>query len=467
MRKSHLTLGRTCLGVLAAGVMAAAVAVPGAALASPTSCAGEQCFTVTLSSASAVAGATSTFTFTVANESARYAINSVTITAPAGMEITGAAAAAEPSAAVTPGSGTTFPAGSVIIGTPAPDRAGEGSSAVTGALSLAAGASTQLTVTAILPCADGSYSWGVTATDDGDNDSDDFQLQTTPSPASAVTGPTCSLAFLDQPASTTTGTTITSQVNSPGGPPVEVEVLSGDGSQLVTDSTAPVHIGVESNPGNGTLTGTANETASGGIASFPGLSINEPGPDYTLGATTTSSGITSATSNAFGIYSAVKGCSSASCSASASSTTTTGSVSTSSAGAGQFIGVGVGGVSYSCGSSYALTSDPVSFDLLSAEGVAQNSAQFTVVLEISKAAVQASGHPGASSWQICYASTVPFTAQAGTATETDIGGVTFFTGLLPDCSSAQPAPCVESQHKNNAGNEIVTFLAAGDPVVRS
>jgi len=87
----------------------------------------------------------------------------------------------------------------------------------------------------------------------------------------------------------------------------------------------------------------------------------------------------------------------------------------------------------------------------------------TVSLEIDKSLVQSSGHPGASSWQICYASPSKFTALPGTSGTATIGGVTYETGLLPDCSSTQAAPCVQTRNKNNAGDVIVTFLAFGDP----
>ena len=45
-------------------------------------------------------------------------------------------------------------------------------------------------------------------------------------------------------------------------------------------------------------------------------------------------------------------------------------------------------------------------------------------------------------------------------------GVSYHTGLLPDCSKTQGAPCVQARHKDNAGDVVVEFLAAGDPVGR-
>jgi hypothetical protein len=109
-------------------------------------------------------------------------------------------------------------------------------------------------------------------------------------------------------------------------------------------------------------------------------------------------------------------------------------------------------------------SDPLSFDVLSTSGAAQPAAQFTAMLQIDKSAVQASGRTGASQWQICYASTQSFAARDGTSGTAMIGGVLFYTGLLPDCSNTPVAPCVQARNKDNAGDVVVTFLASGDPV---
>jgi len=159
---------------------------------------------------------------------------------------------------------------------------------------------------------------------------------------------------------------------------------------------------------------------------------------------------------------------SALCSASASSATTSGTVTTSSAVPGDSIATGMEGANssfnFSCGGTYTPVSDVFGFAVFNAAGVPQ-STLLTVTLRIDKSLVQSSGHTGASSWQICYASTSPFTTVLGPNTNgtTTIGGVTYKTGLLPDCSSTQGAPCVQARNKNNAGDVIVTFLALGDP----
>jgi hypothetical protein len=160
------------------------------------------------------------------------------------------------------------------------------------------------------------------------------------------------------------------------------------------------------------------------------------------------------------------------CSASASSTTTSGTVTTLSAlpkgdsiVTGIFDANGDQGVSYSCAGTYQPVADFFGFAVFNAAGVPQ-SIPLTVTERIFKSTVQSSGRLGASSWQICYASTTPFTAQPGTAGTATISGVTYDTGLLPDCSGSQGAPCVQARNKNMAGDVIVTYSSFGDPYGR-
>lgn len=442
MRKAILTLARAGAVALAAGLIAAAA--PGAFAATQTAPASNgncgssagKCFSVAVSPSSVAAGASGSFAFSITNEALTQQLGAVEITAPSGFTITGAA-----------GSGTAL-----FLN-----------------LSIAPLGTQTLTVDATAPCGASSYRWKIVAKQSNNFQGppgNDYQMD----PASAaklsgtVTG-ACSLAFTGdgQPAGTTAGTVITPAFDNTQGGPVKVEVLDGSG-HLIPDSTAPVTVTIGSNPGSGTLSGGGTLDASGGIASFTGLSISNPGLGYTL--TATSPGITTATSQDFTIWGSLGGCSKSLCSASSSSKTTTGTVTTSSATAGQLLGIGLGGVSYSCGPSYRPVSDPVSFDVLSSAGVADGGAQFSASLEINKATVQSSGHLGASSWQLCYASTSSFTAQLGTSGTAMIGGVKYYTGLLPDCSSAQPAPCVQARNKDNAGDVVISFLASGDPVGR-
>ena len=442
MRKSGPTHARASALVLAAGVLtAAALAAPAVALAGSTSSStcpssAGKCFAVTVTPPGVTAGASQSFAFTVTNEAPTQQLGSVKITAPSGFVITGADGAAT----VTSGSAQFLN------------------------LAVAPSAATTLTVTANAACGGGSYKWGMEVKQSNDFSGppgNDFQMDSTSAGnlSGTLTG-ACSLAFSGEPAGTAAGHVIMTGFNTSGGP-VQVEVLDGTG-HLATTSAAPVTVAFSSNPGSGSLAGTTSENARSGVVSFTDLSISAPGIGYALLAT--SPGITPATSATFPIYGSIAGCSS-SCSGSSSSKSTAGSVTTSSGTAGDLLGVGLGGVTYTCNSSYQPVSDPVNIDLLSATGTAQF-AVFSATLEIFKNAVQASGHPGASSWQICYADISPFTAQSGTSGTAVIGGVTYHTGLLPDCSSTQSAPCVEARNKDNGGDVLITFLASGDLVFR-
>jgi hypothetical protein len=439
VRKAGFTIARVSLGVLGAGILAAAtLATPAAASTSTSSTciASGKCFAVSVSPSSPTAGANTSFAFKITNEATTQMLGSAQISAPAGFAITGAPGAARVTS----------------------------SSALFLNLSLAPSATTTVTLSAVPGCSGGQYQWGIQAkqSNDFNGTGNDFQLDpaSTASISGSATG-SCSLAFISEPADTAVNAVITTAVGSTGGP-VKVEVLDGAG-QLATTSTAAITVAIGANPAHGTLSGTLMVNASGGVASFSDLKIDQQGVGYTL--TAASPGIRSATSDPFNIEGSLQSSScSAPCTVTSSTTTTSATVTTTSPiPAGDFLAVAVGGVDYSC-TGYQRVSDPVSFDVFTSSGAPVQSAQFTVTLDINKSAVQASGRTGASQWEICYASTQSFTALPGSTGTTVIGGVPYNTGLLPDCSSTQGVPCVQARHKDMAGDEIITFLASGDPV---
>jgi hypothetical protein len=273
-----------------------------------------------------------------------------------------------------------------------------------------------------------------------------------------------------QPAGTTVNTTITSSFDTPpppagSGGAVQVQIVNALGP--VTNAKAAITIAITStaNPGSGKLSGTKTVNTSSGVASFSDLSIDQPGVGYRL--TATGRGLGSVDSNHFTIWSSLQPCSTTPCSASSSSTTTTGTVTaTSSTGSAQFLGTGIGGGTYSC-ATYQPVSDAFTFDVIASSGDVPPGSQFTAVLRIDKATVQSSGHPGASTWQICYAAPHQTPAPSWASGTATIGDITYDTGLLPNCSNTAPvAPCVQARNKDNAGDVLVTFLASGDPSVR-
>jgi hypothetical protein len=84
------------------------------------------------------------------------------------------------------------------------------------------------------------------------------------------------LAFIVQPASAVAGATIA--------PSVQVEARDASGTR-VTTFTGDVTLAISTNPGGGTLSGTTTVAAVNGVATFPDLSINNPGTGYRLQAT--------------------------------------------------------------------------------------------------------------------------------------------------------------------------------------
>ena len=83
------------------------------------------------------------------------------------------------------------------------------------------------------------------------------------------------LAFVQQPTTTDAGGTIT--------PAVTVEIRDQFGDRL-TSATNSVTLAIGTNPAGGTLSGTTTVAAVNGLATFPGLCINNAGTGYTLAA---------------------------------------------------------------------------------------------------------------------------------------------------------------------------------------
>jgi hypothetical protein len=104
-------------------------------------------------------------------------------------------------------------------------------------------------------------------------------------------GTASKLAFTVQPTNTNAGAAINR---------VQVTVQDAQGN-TVTTSTASVTLAIGTNPASGALSGTLTVVAVNGVAAFNGLSINNAGSGYTL--TAASTGLASATSNAFNVVS--------------------------------------------------------------------------------------------------------------------------------------------------------------------
>jgi len=99
------------------------------------------------------------------------------------------------------------------------------------------------------------------------------------------------LSFFIQPSNTPTGTSIL--------PTISVRALdSFDG--VDPTYTGEITLAISNNPSSGILNGVVTQTAIEGVASFPGLSINNVGDGYSLVAT--AAGLTSDISDTFNIF---------------------------------------------------------------------------------------------------------------------------------------------------------------------
>ncbi len=98
------------------------------------------------------------------------------------------------------------------------------------------------------------------------------------------------LAFGVQPSNT--------NANAPITPSVTVEIRDANGN-VIPSATNAVTLAIGTNPSAGTLSGTLTVNAVAGVATFPGISINNPGIGYTLIAS--SPDLANVTSNPFNI----------------------------------------------------------------------------------------------------------------------------------------------------------------------
>jgi len=154
-------------------------------------------------------------------------------------------------------------------------------------LALAPGAAAQATVRVEAACATQPLTWATPAAKSSPDFSGpaEFALDSASSSlTTSITG-ACTLHFVTPPAAASAGATITGTPNDPSGPPVQVEILGGDG-QRVASSSATVTITLAPGGGPGTLSGTTTQPASSGLATFSDLSIDQPG-SYAFTASST------------------------------------------------------------------------------------------------------------------------------------------------------------------------------------
>ncbi len=377
-------------------------------------------YAVVIAPAAVPAGATTTFTATLTNETGTQQLGSANLTLPAGFT---------PLSVGAPSVGTATLAGSTVqlrdLATPP-------------------GASTSVSVSARVPCAPVTFTWSVIAKQannfTGDPGNDLTFDAANSSLTTTLTG-SCHLGieFTSQPADSQIATAITTATFDPSGPPVSVRVLDGNGDPI-TSSTAPITLAIGTNPGGGSLSGTTLVNAVGGAASFPGISIDEPGLNYTVTASTTATAIAPTVSGPFDVANVGKKCAAAACS---SGTVTEGATSASelaSAGSdGDLLSLFVAVEPLDC-PGYTETSAVVTFDVT---GTRTKS----VTITVPKTGLQV------SKMRVCFSSPTAFV---------DRSGATVNLGLLPDCA-VSVAPCVTSVKVVQSSIRTIFETPAGDP----
>lgn len=244
----------------------------------------------------------------------------------------------------------------------------------------------------------------------------------------------------------------TTAVNTVMTPAVVVQV---DRSPGVVDPAyhGTVTLSYAANPSNAPLPSGNTVTAVKGVATFSGLTFSAVGFGFELQATS-NVGTTSPASAPFDIGTQVVNCPPGpSCQ---SGTVSSGGTSGSA-------------VAAAGSNSDVLVATAGGFPVLSCTsrgGVVSFSDQnrsLVITLTLDKALVQQANPDGASDFNICWGSLTPFTTKSG-ATSAFNTANNEFEGLLPDCVTNGPVPCVAHRNKDNAGDEVITVAApAGDP----
>jgi hypothetical protein len=111
---------------------------------------------------------------------------------------------------------------------------------------------------------------------------------------SVVVGPATKLVFVNQPSDA--GWRVVMR-------PAVAVAVQDQYSNTVTSSSEAISLSLEANPGGATLLGGGPVTPINGIATFPGILLDQPASGYTLRATSASTTTAAATSSSFSVSS--------------------------------------------------------------------------------------------------------------------------------------------------------------------
>jgi len=387
-------------------------------------------YTASMTPTSINAGAQGSFTVTATDTTnSQEAVQFVNVTAPSGFTAPTVGAITQPAGA---GFAATLTGNVVALTTTGPG--------------LSNGQSVSVTITATAPNTPGSYTWAVGMQHDGDSDGNDNFTLTGSAPAvTVISVPPTSLAIVGQPSTT--------QVNTAMNPAVVVDVE--DSSGIDTSYNGPVELTYAQSPAGYPLPANNEVNAVQGVATFPALTFGtvEVASPLELQAEIPGTSLVSPPSSGFNIATQVTTCPGGTTTCQSGTVTDQGtseSVNAAAAPTTDILALTAGGFGpLSC----TTIGGTITFTLT-------NRAK-TITMTLAKNLVQQAISEGASKFNICWGQATPFTVLGG-GTSGQANGE--FEGLLPDCTSGGPQPCVASRNKNKSGQEVVTVSApAGDP----
>ena len=270
----------------------------------------------------------------------------------------------------------------------------------------------------------------------------------------------CTLVFTAAPADAKVGSTITSVQFVPGAASVAVTIVYTDSGLPVTGFGGAITLALLQAPTNtatGILTGTVEVVPTDGVATFAGLKVDKHG-DYKLKATS-GTRVRSATSGTFSVWDNVDTCGNQPCPSNLNAPHETISIISTTTGGGILAASsGAENTANPCVLPPKLKKAQFGPNVTRIGGTISGTGTKTVTMTYDQEYVNSQPNNGASAYEVCYQTDVPFTDLTGA---TDVT-----TGLLPLCSAQDPVPpCILSKSKNS-GNGTVTIillLPAADP----
>jgi hypothetical protein len=384
---------------------------------------------VTIAPSSVAAGSSTALEIDITNKANPQSLGSANLTPPTGVSLSGLALS---------GAGTLSVAGSTIQ---------------LRNLNLAPNATVTVSGTATGSCDGGGGAWAVKIKQSNDFNGppgNDFVLAAGSATSTTVTG-SCDLRFTVQPTTAEHGATITGTAGHPAATSVAVGLYSGNDLVTSFDGTVKLSIATGTGSSLGVLSPTSVTStgvqASGGIATFAGISIDRSAEGYQLFAQVADLGV-STTSQGFDIVDDFVDCGGQPCTGSSSGGGTSGEIQANNN--PSYLTVSVLPGSIDC-ANYTEITGTVSWKTDDqGNQIGTITAGSTLVKKLRPP------DQGAAHFQVCYSpdpgkSFVDRTGATITAGQ---------AGLLADCTSTITTNCVFFRNKTGAGSAVVQFTVA-------